>query len=283
MKNINTLVADIYALLESGKAKIDTGRLAEMLSRRVGEKSGGGDTLRMSNIGEKCMRKLWYRANQPDTQAPVPGFTRLKFITGDIKEEIILSLAEQSGHEVLARGEEVTFEGVKGHVDAIIDGVVVDVKSANSRSMEKFRRNSLGRIDPFGYLDQIGLYSKALEGDPRVRITGEVAFLAADKELGHVVLDKYRTPQKPWADIIKRIKASMDSPEPPRRAYMDEPDGKSGNRQLCMECRYCDYKDECWKDANKGQGLRKYIYASGPKWLTRVMKDPNVQESFKTN
>lgn len=276
MKSLSTIVADIYALLESGKAKLDTVKLSEMLAFRIGEKSGSGPALRMSNIGEKCMRKLWYRANLPEVAEAVPGHTRLKFLTGDIKEELTLSLSEQAGHEVLARGETVEFEGVKGHVDAIIDGTIIDVKSANSRSMEKFRRHYLEWDDPFGYLDQISLYAQALEGDHRVRSPSEVAFIAVDKELGHIVLDIYPIRQRDWKSVISSIRKVLTEPEP-KRYWLDDPDGKSGNRQLPMPCRYCEFKEHCWRDANSGQGLKKFIYSHGPRWLTKVMRTPNVE------
>lgn len=284
MKTINTLVRDVYALLESGIAKIDVSKLSTMLAGRL-DTTKGGPALRMSNAGEKCHRKLWYRQNRPNTSEPIPGFTSLKFLTGDIKEELVLSLVEQTDHKVEGRQEEVEFEGVKGHIDAIIDGMVIDVKSANSRSMEKFKRHALERDDPFGYLDQISLYAEALRDDPRVTVKDEVAFLVADKELGHLVLDRYKLRERPWKDILSNIKETLAKPEPPPRFYQDEPDGKSGNKTICMECRYCSFKEECWKDSNGGRGLRKFLYAAGPKWLTRVMKQPEVFEDVhsKTN
>jgi CRISPR/Cas system-associated exonuclease Cas4 (RecB family) len=277
VKSISTLVQDIYSLLEKGAAKIDASNLGQMISGRLREVKGG-PALRMSTAGEKCVRKLWFRQHQPETAEALPGPTVLKFMTGDIKEELVLSLAEQAGHKVEARQEEVEYEGVKGHIDAIIDGVVVDVKSANSRSMEKFRRHQLERLDPFGYLDQIGLYAEALKDDPRVTVKGQVAFLAADKELGHLHLDVYPKRERPWKDILRGIKDELSKSTPPDRYYSDRPDGASGNRSLPMECTYCSYKEVCWRDANGGRGLRKFIYANGPKWFTRIMREPDVPE-----
>jgi CRISPR/Cas system-associated exonuclease Cas4 (RecB family) len=276
-KSITTLVQDIYSLLEKGAARIDASNLGQMISSRL-EETKGGPALRMSNVGEKCVRKLWYRHHSPEAAEALPGPTILKFMTGDIKEELVLSLAEQAGHKVEGRQEEVEFQGVKGHIDAIIDGVVVDVKSANSRSMEKFRRHSLEWNDPFGYLDQIGLYAESLKNDPRVTVKGQVAFLAADKELGHLHLDVYPRPDKPWKEILRGIEDDLAKPDPPDRYYSDRPDGASGNRSLPMECTYCSFKETCWRDSNNGKGLRKFIYANGPKWLSKVARQPDVPE-----
>ena len=45
--------------------------------------------------------------------------------------------------------------------------------------------------------------------------------------------------------------------------FHDKPDGESGNRKLAIGCMYCDYKVDCWKDANDGKGLRKFDYKNG--------------------
>jgi hypothetical protein len=277
MKNLDTLVQDIYAILETGKVKVDGVNLGSMISSRLSE-TKSGPALRMSNAGEKCVRKLWFRQNQPASADTLPGPTRLKFLIGDIHGLVIPQLAEQAGHKVEALEEEVKFEGVVGHVDAIIDGTLIDVKSANSRSMEKFRKHTLERDDPFGYLDQISLYAMALEGDGRISKPSEVAFVAADKELGHIVVDKYTIKPKPWSDIIRKIKDALARPSPPDRYYSDEADGASGNRGLCLQCRYCEYKQTCWADSNGGKGLRGFLYAGGIKWLTAVRRTPDVKE-----
>lgn len=274
MKSISTLVSDIYKVLEEGKARIDTLKLAKMISLRLEETKSGGDVLRMSKLGEKCERKLWFGQNKPEAAEPLPGHTLLKFLIGDIHEEVVLSLAEAAGHKVEARQDTVELHGVTGHLDAVIDGVLVDVKSANSRGMHKFKDHKLDSDDPFGYMDQLGAYSEASKEDERVQVKGEVAFLASDKELGHLVIDKYKKPEKDWLKHITRLRGILAEKEPPKRAYMPEPDGSSGNQKIPMQCSYCVYKTECYKNANNGRGLRKFLYSSGPRWLTHVEREP---------
>lgn len=275
---LNTLVQDIYDLLESGKANLDPVRLSNMIVTKL-DQQDNKLTLRMSKAGEKCLRKLWYGVNSPEKAEPLPGRVRLHFLNGDLAEETILSLVEQlPNHTIVGRQEEVEIDGVKGHIDGIIDGTVVDVKSANSRGMEKFKYHKLDTDDPFGYRDQLELYYEALKDDPRVTEKGKVAFLAYDKELGHLILDEYPVRNKPWKEILQNIKTELGKPEPPKRYYTDEKDGESGNRQLCLQCRYCDYKNECWKDSNGGAGLRKFLSSQGPKWLTKVLKQPKISE-----
>ena len=63
------------------------------------------------------------------------------------------------------RQKETTLGGVKGHIDAKVDGVLVDVKSASHFSFKKFKDKSLYSDDPFGYIDQLSSYSTAEEVD----------------------------------------------------------------------------------------------------------------------
>lgn len=273
MKSINTLVDDIYELLASGSFQIDADRLASMLARRLSE-AKTSTSLRMSNFGTPCERKLWYSVNVPQTAEPLSPQARLKFLIGDIIEEVVITLARQAGHSVEGEQDERRLGGVKGHLDGIIDGVVVDVKSANARGFRKFADHRLATDDPFGYLAQLGMYLDASQDDPRVGAKRQAAFLAVDKELGHIVLDQYILPKRDWETEIEAKKEMLANPKPPPRHYMPEPDGKSGNMKLCMECSYCPYKKECWP------GVKGYAYSNKPTWLTTVVREPNVPRIY---
>lgn len=72
MKTIDTLVSDILDILENGLDEIQEDKLVEFekqfsgsLNRQLVQKYQGG-TLRMSNIGSPCQRKLWYQVNDYD-------------------------------------------------------------------------------------------------------------------------------------------------------------------------------------------------------------------------
>ena len=137
MKSIKILKDDIYGLFSSdfNPAPEDTKmfgqRLAEHLFARLTEQRGE-PTLRMSNIGTPCNRKLWYSINRPSESEPLRPETRLKFLFGDILEELLLWLAKLAGHHVEAEQEEVVIYGsspssegehaVRGHKDGYIDG-----------------------------------------------------------------------------------------------------------------------------------------------------------------
>lgn len=272
---LEDLVKDIYKVLD-GKIKpteeqIDTFSLAIkelMLRRFLGPEREA--KLSMSNFGTPCERKLWYKVNIPEKAEALKPWARMKFLYGDLIEELVLWLAEVSGHEVKGRQDTLELHGVEGHRDAVIDGVTVDVKSANSRSFDKFKNHTLEDDDPFGYLDQLRLYVQSSEeGVDKDR----GAFLAVDKELGHLVLDEYECGYNLETEASINYKKDMLSAEqPPVRRYDPEPDGRSGNMQLAMPCRYCDHKRTCFP------GLRTYLYSNGPRYLTRVVREPEVPE-----
>ena len=282
MKTIDTLIEDIYTLLETGintstvqnrdKIRNFAMEISRSVSRQLGEgKREKMTSLRMSQIG-KPDRQLWYELKSPVEPAPIDGQTKLKFIMGDILEALLILLTDLSGHEVTEQQKEVEIDGVKGHKDCRIDGTVVDIKSASSYAFKKFKEGTLHTDDPFGYIAQISGYAEAGKDE-------EAAFFAIDKSSGEMAVMKVEPIRMINAkQRIGKVKNFISSDIPPARCYPDEEDGKSGNRKLAIGCVYCPFKEDCWKDANGGQGLRKFQYSNGIRYLTQVGKVPDVKE-----
>jgi len=279
---IDTLIQDIYTSLQKG-IDVETKENKELLKqftedvttalqRQLSEgKRQKMTALRMSQIG-KPDRQLWYEMNSTAEPEELDGQTKLKFILGDILEALTIMLSQMAGHSVTEQQKEVEVEGVKGHTDCRIDGVLVDVKTASSYAFKKFKEGTLHTDDPFGYIAQISGYAEA-NGD------AEAAFLAIDKSSSEMALMKVEPIRMINAtDRITKVKNFVKSPVKPERCYPDEEDGKSGNRKLAIGCVYCPYKDDCWKDANGGLGIRKFQYANGIRHLTTVAKIPDVPE-----
>ena len=285
MKTIDTLVADIYSLFESSVPDMSDDEVDNIidkfgdalkvhLKRFIYEEERRKDTLRLSAIG-KPERQQWYSASphsKVKENIELQGRDKIKFLYGYILEELLLTLSSLAGHEVKDEQKEVSIEGVLGHQDAVIDNVLVDCKSSSGRGFDKFKNNYVSSDDPFGYIAQISSYAEA---------TGltEAAFLAINKQTGEICLSKVHSMEMINAsDRVKYIKDMVNQSNPPAKCYSDVPDGKSGNRKLDVGCIYCDYKRDCWKDANDGQGLRVFNYATNPRYLTQVSKMPNVEE-----
>ena len=281
MKAINTLVEDINQVIK-GKGGW-TEAVNEYFMQTMGEAATRrltpsteprAKTLRMSNIGTPCKRKLWYYLNLPEHEQDLPANVHLKFFYGEIIENLLLSLAKAAGHTVEGEQDEIVVDGIVGHRDAVIDGVTIDVKSASSASFKKFEKNELRVDDPFGYIQQLTGYVYGAKDDPLVKDKTGGAFLVMDKTLGHITLDYYDlTPELhlfPSRLVATKMMATMKTE--PHREFEAVPDGKSGNMKLPAACSYCDYRKECWK------GLRTFIYSSGPVYLTKVVNLPKVPE-----
>lgn len=282
MKSIDTLVHDIEQVIK-GKGGW-TKAVNEYFMETIGEAAERRltpsteprkKTLRMSNIGTPCKRKLWYYLNLPEHEADLPAHTHLKFFYGDIIESLILSLAKAAGHTVEGEQDEVIVDGIVGHRDAVIDGVTVDVKSVSTMGFTKFKRNELRADDPFGYMKQLTGYVYGAKDDPKVTDKTGGAFLVMDKTLGHIHLDYYDLTYEQFlfSKQLTEIKEGVKSSRPPKRNFDPVPDGKSGNMMLPnAPCGYCEYKKECHP------GLRTFLYSSGPRYLTTVSKLPAVDE-----
>ena len=257
-------------------ASLDTFKhaVAGNLKSRFAEYSEGRSrTLRLSNIG-KPLRKLWFEIRSGLPPEPLRAEAKFKFLYGDLIEDLAILLAIEAGHTVTDLQKEVEIDGVLGHIDCLIDGVLVDVKSCSQRAFPKFKDGSLISNDPFGYVCQLAGYSHALGS-----IDG--AFLAIDKTLGNMCLLKFSKEQLATYNIPKIIaqdRAALASDKlPSRLCYEPEPDGKSGNMKLGVNCSYCDYKQHCHP------GLRTFIYSSGPRYLTKVSRLPDVPEARTSN
>ena len=217
-------------------------------------------TLRLSGMGNPCERKLWYDINEPDEGEVLGGSTLLKFLYGDILEELLLSLDEAAGHTVSGCQDTLQVAGIKGHRDAVIDGITVDVKSASPLSFNKFQSGNLRADDPFGYISQLSSYVYAGRDQTEVESHPSLgAFLVIDKVSGEICLDMYDF--GPEIDTkeedFERIKAMVaDKDNVPPRAFEAEPDGywkgsrakgefkPNGNLALGLRCGYCSKKQK---------------------------------------
>ena len=282
MKQIETLVKDIYDLFSLDPIKMDEKEVdkhidnfGEMLKVHIKafmyEEPRTRGNLRLSAIG-KPDRQLWYDVNSKNEIEDLTSSTRIKFLYGYILEELLLLCASIAGHKVTDQQKEVNIEGVLGHQDSMIDDVLIDCKSASSYSFKKFKQNNLLEDDPFGYIAQISAYAEANQVD-------KAAFLVIDKSSGEICLTPVHQMEMINAkERVKHLKGMVSNNHVPDRCYDPVADGESGNLKLAIGCVYCSHKRECWSDCNNGKGLRAFRYSRGLSYLTRVAKEPKVEE-----
>ena len=283
MKTIDTLVEDIYNLFEPSivnkiseedlekHLKEFTKSVTNNIKIVLNEQPKKQRKLSLSSIG-KPTRQLWYDKHSNSEARPLAPSTRIKFLYGHILEDLLILLSRVAGHTVTEEQKQVEVEGIKGHQDCKIDGVLVDCKSASGFAFKKFANNRLADDDPFGYIAQISAYS---EGNG----VNEAYFLAIDKQHGNIALTRVHDMEMINAkERVQYLKGALDSKTIPDRCYSDIPEGVSGNRKLAIGCVFCPHKRECWSDANQGKGLRAFKYEKGPTYLTQVSKEPRVEE-----
>lgn len=270
--NINTLKQDIYKKIENDRRWFTPERLASFSTNLEQALAASAEerlpTLRLSKMGPRCPRELWYSIHHPELAIPFPGQALIKFTYGHILEHLIIELAKAAGHEVLGEQDEVSVDGVKGHRDCVIDGCLVDVKSCSSRMFEKFKTKSIGEDDPFGYLDQLDGYLVGSADDNLVRVKDRGYILAIDKTLGHIELYEHRLREDSIRKRIEYYKQIIGGDTPPPCECGTVPDGKSGNVKLDVKASYSAFKHSCFP------GVRTFLYASGPVYLTKVVRRP---------
>jgi hypothetical protein len=277
-KTINTLVKDINDVID-GKGGWDETiteffltELGSVLNARFGSDEHPRGTLRMSNLGSPCPKKLWYAINRPDEGEVFLPNTKLKFLYGDILEALMVSLAIASGHKVEGCQDELYIQDIKGHRDCVIDGITVDIKSASAFSFKKFKDGGLRDNDAFGYISQLSSYVYAGKSTDVQSHHTIGAFLVVDKQSGDICLDVHDLTDdvKGKEDEVSYLKTMVESDKPPARSFEPVPDGGSGNMKLGTNCSYCAFKHLCWP------GVRTFLYSGGPRYLTTVARQPQA-------
>lgn len=296
-KQIETLVEDIYNIFLNPNHKVSDENLKELgqaimtcVKKKIEEASvQRKPTLRMSILG-KPNRQLWFELNEPqnvvaagdvDVFEPKPE-KFLKFLFGDVLEQLLVFLVKESGHKLEFAQESLNIEGIEGHTDGVIDGVTADFKTASGYQFNtKFKTRALlsgkPEDDPFGYKAQLGSYRDSLHEKYPDKVDKEkVAWLVFNKESGEILLliaDNFDLEFFDSQKRVEEVKKILKNPTPPEeKCYSDVPLGTSGNRILHKNCSYCVFKDKCWK------GLRKFKYADGVKYFTQVNSLPRVEE-----
>ena len=226
MKTIDTLVKDIYSLMETkeipegvdaDQAIDDFGEnIKQLMKKEFSNYKRDKRTLRLSNVGRDD-RYLW-NLHQGKEQEKIEPHTYIKFMYGHLIEEMLLCLTKLSGHTVTNEQKQCEVEGIKGSMDCSIDGVVTDVKSASTFAFKKFKEGTLAKDDPFGYIAQIKAYAYS-EGETKY------GWLTMDKQNGHLTYLKYDEEDFShpmyeyinWSitDRIKSIKKTVESPTAP--------------------------------------------------------------------
>lgn len=278
MKNISTLIKDIYHVVEGKAGWLDKALAEEFageLGLRLVEAGGPRDEvprLRLSQMGDRCPCALWHSIHSSSLQEALPAPAKIKFTYGHIIEALVIAMAKAAGHEVLGEQDAVVVDGITGHRDCVIDGCIVDVKSASSMSYKKFKDGSIRMDDPFGYLAQLDGYAVGSADDDIVKVKDKAYLLAVDKTLGHMCTYEHTVRPDFIKDRIRRYKRIVSLDAPPPCECGTVADGESGNIKLDVPASYNNYKFACAE--SRGERIRTFLYEGGPRFLTKVVRRP---------
>lgn len=279
MKKIETLLTDIDAIFSNSSHKVSeenlkkfTDNLSKVVKEALeksGKKSETG--LRMSNLGSPD-RKLYLDTKTPQPEGNSPALEQI-FLYGHVIEALLIFLIREAGHEVTHEQKEVMVDGIPGHLDMAIDGVVTDSKSASPYQFFKFLSiNKLKENDSFGYITQIAGYHEAVKNEEGID-KDRAAILVqnkSDSEKRLLIFDEMDMPHIP--SRIAHVKEMLASSVLPPICHQPEVDAKTGNSELAKGCKWCRHKFLCFPS------LRVFDYANGPKYLTSVISVPRVAE-----
>lgn len=225
--------------------------VANAVLRQFGSgKSRDEFTLRMSNIGRPSCQ-LWFDKNKPETALPKPSTFVMNMMIGDIVEAVFKGLLKaakvdfKDTDKVSLTVGDSNGTAISGSYDLVIDDAVDDVKSASPWSYtNKFESfDTLSKGDSFGYVGQLAGYAKAsghkAGGWWAVnKANGEFKYVPAEGIDIDAELDKIKnTVETVNENKFKRCFKAV--PE----TYRGKP---SGNMILNDNCKFCDYRFECW-------------------------------------
>jgi len=246
--------------------------VAEAVIRQFGSgKSRKEFRLRMSNIGRPTCQ-LWFEKNKPESALPKPSTFVMNMMIGDIVEAIFKGLLKEAKVD-FDDTDQVTLDvgdsngtRVSGSYDLIMGGAVDDIKSASDWSYRnKFESYaSLKKSDPFGYIGQLAGYAKA--SDKRAggwwvvnKANGDFKYVPAAIDMREELTKLKETVEKVNENKFERCFEAV--PE----TYRGKP---SGNMVLNDNCRFCDYRFECWP--NMQELPSKVSQARDPKIVAYV-------------
>lgn len=298
-KTISTLIDDVYTLLGDANKDmvIDDQRLLELASKMASHvkdeivdpdrSNREPGVVYVTQITSNCPRRRWYEYNHQAkgiSKEKINGSNRFKFLYGDLIEESVLFLAEMAGHDVQLRQERLEMvmqrgsENYKlaGRIDAVIDGVLVDVKSMESFTFDKFKKGEYD--DKWGYGNQLLSYDLMMRNDKRYTPPTQRMILGINKLNGKMHLDTL-TPNATFS--VSKAVADAVTPDKIRVHPQRETEKVAGCVRLSASCAYCPFKVDCYKDEG---GLRVYAYSDGPKFVVgtpeKAPKAPDITEAW---
>ncbi len=209
------------------------------------ENSGHRPHLGASQIGGNCERKMWYIFRHCKSPQFDGRMIRL-FETGQMEERRIIQELRESGVQIWAidpkTKKQFEFKEFGGHFAGSLDGVarnvpeapatahVLEIKSHNDRSFKDLVKKGVTLSKPEHYC-QIQVYMHEMK---LIR----ALYVAVNKNTDEIYAERIKYNKEFALLLLEKAKAVICA---------DAPGERIADKEGTFACKFCDFKDLCWK------------------------------------
>lgn len=195
-----------------------------------------------SQIGNECLRALWYQFRHMDSPSFEGRMLRL-FETGHREEDRIIEDLRAIGVTVWSRdpetGKQIRFTSQDGHFALSLDGVVeglreskqphtLEIKTMNDKNFRSMQAKGCEATKPVYWAQcQIGMYLAGLD---------RCAFIAVNKNTDDIYMERIKLNPAEAMKIEARAGEVIWTDKPPARINSDP---------SFYLCKFCDFRDVC--------------------------------------
>jgi len=196
--------------------------------------------LGLSEVGNPCMRYLWYR-HHGFSMVSTPGQTLRLFNLGNVLEDHIVEDLRAAGYRVSCQQRTVEFSDngttLRGHIDGIIENLpesskphLLEIKTAGEKSFkELLKAKSYEKWNP-KYKGQIHVYMTGLK-------LHRCLVVVYNKNTSEIYSERIKIDKQYAVDLLCDVFAAIQQPAPPER--------------LCPNAawylaKWCGYYKECF-------------------------------------
>lgn len=207
--------------------------------------------LGMSEVGDKCQRKLWLKFHVGEPEKSIEAKLIRIFAIGDYIEKSVIKDLKTAG--IAVDGRQRAFKDHKGkfqgHCDGIVTGLkesdkphILEIKSANDKNFGLFKKDGVKNHPTYGdkYFAQAQLYMGYAGLD-------RCLFIIENKNTGERHMERLKFVHAMFEDLRGKAHAIITALSPPRGIH---------ENPSWWECKFCQYNSDDWcRKTYKGEML----------------------------
>ena len=212
------------------------------------DKSEHRDYMGASGLATQCDRALWYSYHQP--KKDFPPRVQMIFDMGHIIEDYLVKIFRDAGLTIYnedSSGEQFGFvDGfIAGHIDGVITGIpgdddphLLEFKSSNDKRFKDFQKKGCQAVEP-KYWGQCHIYMHKMN-------LKKCLFVVMNKNTCDLYFEIINL-DPIYADSLLLRGEELVAQTVEREVR------KRYKTSTSFGCRFCSYKEECWRDEHLGE------------------------------